>query len=594
MTDPPLSTMAPPKAAAPSRAQQHASTTPQSTLNNLVIKSSVTREYEITLRAFFPTPSEPTKFNPIPTMTQLLRTMLKDESSLVLCTPDNDKQIILATMQLPTSKSEFQKFFNVSTTRILNKNQSNVCIGCTLLSNRSLSKIKFNSPNNHLLAWLKQARVFVEADSLGTKRPTTIGYITRIATDITHLTNFRDHLASQLMMIEIDADTVISLAPHLYQAQLDVMSNGDEFVPILPNFKLYRMHISHGSEPNKISTDVLGIKTAPKDSKLLGEFFTRFATENSNDQRDGVFLPRGAATILGPTTYTQVLKDNNFFLTQVVTIPVNLEHNAWFALIDPNSTSEDKPLTIHDHLMRQPWFLRIKLVARKKCLLVTNKSNLLDARAWIDANLEPLVRKSLPPGIDPPSSVLPCCLDKPVHTVVGQTYANILKKQFSLAPDLTMTATTNMRPPRKRQATIIDYDSDQSTETVKNDTTHDHSTRTMTPTNTTNNTTDYAKELLSLKADIESLRTTITTAVAQMKEAIKVLLDTPRKPESNAMDAEAETPSDTATQHQTQLDLPSLIADLKNEIATIVTKTRALFHQQSLTVLHSNHLPSKT
>jgi len=151
-----------------------------------------------------------------------------------------------------------------------------------------------------------------------------------------------------------------------------------------------------------------------------------------------------------------------------------------------------------------------------------------------------------------------------------------------------------MRPPRKRQATIIDYDSDQSTETVKNDTTHDHSTRTMTPTNTTNNTTDYAKELLSLKADIESLRTTITTAVAQMKEAIKVLLETPRKPESNAMDAEAETPSDTATQHQTQLDLPSLIADLKNEIATIVTETRALFHQQSLTVLHSNHLPSKT
>jgi len=443
MTDPP-STMAPPEAAASSRAQQQASTTPHRPPNTPATKNIVTREYELTLRAFFPTPSEPTKFNPIPPMTQLLRTMLKDESSLVLCTPDNDKQIILDTMPIPTSKLEFKQFFTVSTTRTINKNQSNVCIGCTILSNRTLGKIKFNSQNNHLLAWLKQAQVFLESDSLGTERPTTIGYMTKIATDIVHLTNLRDHLANQLMLIEIDADTVVSLAPHLKQEQLDAMSNGDEFVPILPNFELYRTRISQGRDPNKITTDVIGIKCAPPDAKLLGEFFTRSATETSNDHRDGVFLPRGAATLLGSTTYAQVMKDNNFFLTQVATIPVNLEYNAWFAIIDPNETSEDAPISINDHLLRQPWFLRIESVAHHKCLLVINKSNLPEARAWIDANLEPMVRKSIPPDIDPPSSTLPRRLNKPIYTTAGQTYADILKKQFSLVTDSTATATANM------------------------------------------------------------------------------------------------------------------------------------------------------
>ena len=399
-------TMAPSEAAAPSRAQQNANTTSHSPPNDSATKSSETREYDIILRAFFPTPSEPTKFNPIPVMTQLLHTMLKDEPSLVLRTPSNDKQIVLATTPMPTSKSDFQKFFTVSTTRIFTKNQSNVCIGCNILSNRTLGNIKFQSTNNHLLAWLKQARVFVESDSLGTERPTTIGYITKIATDITNLKHFRDHLVNQLMLIELDAETAVSLAPHLKQAQLDAMSNGDDYVPILPEFELYRARISHGREPTKITTDVVGIKTTPKDAKILGEFFSRFATETSNDHRDGMFLPKGAMNLLGPTTYAQVLTDNNLFLNQVATVPINLEHNAWFAVIDPDADA-DAPVSLHDHLLRQPWFLRLEPVARHKCLLVTTKSNLPAARAWVDANLELMVRKSIPPGIDPPSSLLP-------------------------------------------------------------------------------------------------------------------------------------------------------------------------------------------
>jgi len=139
---------------------------------------------------YFHTPSDSTKFNLITAMNQLLQMMLKDESSLVLCTSENDQQVILATTSLPTGKSKFQKYFMVSTSQIVTKRQSNVCIGCHILSDRSLGQIKFQSKDNHFLAWLKQACIFIKSDSLGTDRPITIGYLTKIDLDLTNLAFF--------------------------------------------------------------------------------------------------------------------------------------------------------------------------------------------------------------------------------------------------------------------------------------------------------------------------------------------------------------------------------------------------------------------
>jgi len=108
-----------------------------------------------------------------------------------------------------------------------------------MMSNRSLGNIKFQSNKNHLLSWLKRERVFLESNSLGTDHPITIGYFTKIAAELTHLANFRDHLVNQLMLIDIDAATAIKLAPYLKTAQLDAMSNGNKFVTILPEFEIY-------------------------------------------------------------------------------------------------------------------------------------------------------------------------------------------------------------------------------------------------------------------------------------------------------------------------------------------------------------------
>jgi len=153
--------------------------------------------------------------------------------------------------------------------------------------------------------------------------------------------------------------------------------------------------------------EVLGIKCAPCDAKLMTKFLTCMASEANQDHRDGVFVPKGAVHLLGPQTYEQILKDNNFFLTTVVMVPINLEYHAWFALINVDNDSETDPPMLYDHLLRKTWFLHIEEVNHHKCLIVMTKSNLPEACAWMDNNLESLIRQSIPAGITPPTSQLP-------------------------------------------------------------------------------------------------------------------------------------------------------------------------------------------
>ncbi len=391
------------------------------------------------------------------------------------------------------------------------------------------------------------------------------------------------------MLIDIDADTAIDLAPHLKEAQLEAMTNGNEYVTILPSFEIYRTRITHGREPNQVSTDVLGVKGTPKDAKLLGEFFTRLASDTSNDHREGIFLPKGAVHQLGLQTYEQMMKENNFFLTQVATVPVNLEYDAWFAVID-QAAADNEPISLYEHLLRQTWFQRIESVGNNKCLIVTTRPNLPVARAWIDTNLEKLIRKSIPTGIDPPSSLLPKRLDKPVYTKISQSYADVLKKQFSLNSNQQTQNPEHNRPPRKRQATVIDYDSDTSVNsnsltTISNSSSSNSTqatTHTVTVTATSppaTVTVNYDAELLSIKTELNSLWTIITSAVEQIKNAIASIQVHNLLPQ--AMETDTDTPKDTATPPAHSTDLANVIQEFKQELTSIVLETRTLIQQQA-------------
>jgi len=90
----------------------------------------------------------------------------------------------------------------------------------------------------------------------------------------------------------------------------------------------------------------------------------------------------------------------------VATIPINLEYSTWFAIINPTNMSKTDPISLHEHLLCKSWFLQIELAAPNKCLIITTKSNLPEACTWIDANLKPMIWKSIAPGINLPSSQL--------------------------------------------------------------------------------------------------------------------------------------------------------------------------------------------
>ncbi len=123
-------------------------------------------------------------------MNRLFRIILKDELSLVLRTTNNNKQIILTPASLPSGESEFKKYFKVTPIHLEKQNKTQVCIGCHVLSNCSLSSIKFRTPNGNLLTWLKKECIFLESDGLGIERPVTTGYFLKIAPSLTHLANF--------------------------------------------------------------------------------------------------------------------------------------------------------------------------------------------------------------------------------------------------------------------------------------------------------------------------------------------------------------------------------------------------------------------
>ncbi len=89
------------------------------------------------------------------------------------------------------------------------------------------------------------------------------------------------------------------------------------------------------------------------------------------------------------------------------------------------------------------------------------------------------------------------------------------------------------------------------------------------PSTITTTTVDYAAELQSLKGELQSLRTFITTAVEQLKTKIVSI---------HAPTLAMETDIDHST--ETTPEISNLIADLKQDIANIVLKMRAKFQQQ--------------
>jgi len=54
----------------------------------------------------------------------------------------------------------------------------------------------------------------------------------------------------------------------------------------------------------------------------------------------------------------------------MVTIPMDMAYEAWFVVIDPSNNSEMALISLHNHLLCQPWFLHLKSVTHNKASLL--------------------------------------------------------------------------------------------------------------------------------------------------------------------------------------------------------------------------------
>jgi len=149
-------------------------------------KEVVERMHSFSIRAYFPKPSANTTFNPVAHMRTLMTEHLKYEPSLVVTNVSNKTNIVLATDPFPTNEVEFKKFFAISTDTRVTTKKPHIIIGCQLSSERTLKEIKFDKTKPQFLAWLNNHKIFIESDTLGVNKMTTIGYITKLHPQLTN------------------------------------------------------------------------------------------------------------------------------------------------------------------------------------------------------------------------------------------------------------------------------------------------------------------------------------------------------------------------------------------------------------------------
>ena len=321
---------------------------------------------------------------------------------MVVVNPNNQTQLVLSTDPLPTNEDTFKQFFTLSTDVRANKNQQHIIIGCKLLSERTLNEIKFDKTRPQFLNWLTNKKVFIESDTLGVLKTTSIGYLTQLHPLLTNRSNLKALLQTALEGVVIEAKLAVELDPTLKTAYTEANANGDTFSPELPPFEIYKTKLIHGRDKEKVETNVLGIKGTLQQARLLKEFFSQLASPAHYEKQIGIFIPTGAVHLLGAANYIQLIRENNAFIHNVATIPIgDFQHETLDIPFSLDTSTDIDQTTLLDLIGDQPWCFSIdKTTTLNKVLITTNKTQLETARTWIDEQLPIIYSQFIADKID--------------------------------------------------------------------------------------------------------------------------------------------------------------------------------------------------
>jgi len=314
--------------------------------------------------------------------------------------------------------------------------------------------------------WIDTTKVFVESDTLGVNKTTTIGYITKVHPLLTNRTTLKALLQSALEEVVIDPTLAVELDPTLKAAQQNAKTNGDFFNPELPPFKIYKTKLIHGRNKDKVETNVLGVKSTTQQARLLKEFFSQMASLAHYENQIGVFVPMGAVHLLGATNYAKLICDNNEFIHSVVSIPVgDFQHASLDIPFSLDSSTDIDMITLLDLIAEQPWCLSVdKTATENKVMITTTKTYLATARNWVDTVLPHIYSQCIQDKLNVTTlrNLLPRRLDKPVLTVASSAYAEKLKIRTTTSNATTANTKQFAKPPRARKTPHVGMTFDDS------------------------------------------------------------------------------------------------------------------------------------
>jgi len=399
----------------------------------------VNYSFNYPMRILMTTPKPSTKttykatYNPIPKTKTLMMTLAEIDHGLAVTSIDGKSTLIIKDDTFPKSEEQFKKFFTYD----WEPNGTKVRLGCNINGNQTLNHLKHAVKPNRLIQWLRQERVFLEADQLGIGKTKTVGYFTNIHPRIVNRTSTKDKIYETLNTTIINPEEAAKLDSTLQDLINAMQENGDDATVHCPVFELFQTTIGIGNNP-RVETDVLGIKCQASKAALLREFLLQ-TSQTLEQQGLGKFIPAGLANVIGTETMTSIIRSNNQYLKSITTVPINgLPADALkieITVADDTPEKDRVPITVHNYLLNAEWCHGLEPTGREgRYLLITTYSQIAAAREWLDKNLESLFVDYLPNyGTFNPieGHAFPTRGDKPRFSHQLGTYADQLKKLYT-------------------------------------------------------------------------------------------------------------------------------------------------------------------
>jgi len=374
---------------------------------NKKAKESVEKEGEVQQTIIYPTrilmtaddPStgktyQPT-YNPIPKTKTLLLTMANLDPGLSITTLDGKRHLTIHKDTFPTSEEKFRQYFTCVWEQAHPKQKAKVRLGVTINGNRTLNSMKHKEKPSPFLQWLNQNKVYIEADALGISQTKTVGYLTGLHPRFTNQTFAKDKLYDLLNNTIIEFEDAQKIDSSLAQT----MSDNKTPTVHCPVFELFQTTIGTGTKP-RIETDVIGIKCHHGRSALLHEFLIQ-NKEKIEQEGQGKFIPAGLTKVVGTGTMQQIIRTNNQFLRNMVSIPINrispVALKAKIVLDDTKPEEDQTKMTAYDYITSAEWCQGLEPTDREgRYLRLTTQQDVKEARAWLDDNLEELFTEYIP------------------------------------------------------------------------------------------------------------------------------------------------------------------------------------------------------